>query len=381
MLLADGSLEPVRCGASNRCSYCAMFVAIENSLVIKLDAQLCMPTVGVTTTTRAPDFGFKRLRAAEQALWRQLRRDYAELEIRYVGFLEWTTGEGTRARGHRRPHVHHLVKGFPPDHNALAPIEYDDAAGERVITTELELRVRELWHRFTADAWIAEARPLRTPAGAIAYLTLHHHKREQGPPPGFTGRRLRPSKPTKERAGYYELPIAELRALARELSSSSRVRQAVTRVLDAEIFGRAERDEVDLDVYMSEAIVDALRGFRPSTPVLQLDLEGKVDVDAADREQARRDLIERTLVELARVRAEEPPHLVYVRERDEVDPDTGELYPRVLAVLGPVEARRRPRPVRHERPPAPEVQLRIVARTDMSLLASTPPGDARAADG
>lgn len=331
-----------------------MFAAIEASLVIKLDAQLEMPTVGVTTTTRAPDFGFERLRAAEQSLWRQLRRDYAELEIRYVGFLEWTTGLGTNSGGHRRPHVHHLVKGFPPEHEALELIEFDDAAGKPVVTTELELRVRELWHRFTGDAWIADARPLRTPAGAIAYLTLHHHKREQGPPPGFTGRRLRPSK------GYYELPIAELRALAKELSSSSRVRQAVTRVLDAEIFGRGERDEVDLDVYMTEAIVDALRGFRPSTPVLQLDLEGRVDMDAADREQARRELVERTLVELARVRAEEPPELVYVREREEVDPETGEISSRVLAVLGPVEARRRAKAIRRDRPPAHAVQLRLV---------------------
>src|SRR5262249_40440680 len=150
--------------------YCAMYAALEAALVLKLDAQISCPGVGLTTTTRRPDFSMRELQRAEQALWRQLRRE-AEREgasrgdagwPEYVGFVEWTTGKGRHAAGHRRPHVHHLVKGLK---------------SERAV--ELEPHVSELWRRYTGDAWVVECRPLRTPVGAIAYLALHHHKRAQ----------------------------------------------------------------------------------------------------------------------------------------------------------------------------------------------------------
>jgi LmbE family N-acetylglucosaminyl deacetylase len=318
----------------------ACALPVESALVVKLDSQLRQPTVGLTTTTRDPAFDFGALRKAEASLWRWLRQTL-DLDVQYLGFLEWTSGRGTRSGGHRRPHLHHLVKGIPADHELLAPTALLDEAGDvvldpdgnPVLTTELERRVSAKWLEFTADAWVVEVRPLRTPAGAIAYLTLHHHKREQAPPPGFTGRRLRPSK------RYYERPIAELRELARELLSSARVRASARQVVDVEFGGADRPDEYELDRQLTAALVTALRDFRPAPATVQLELdpEEPPDFDALDDERARQELVERLASALAELRERERPELVYVAERDEVDPETGVAHRLATAVLGPVQ--------------------------------------------
>jgi hypothetical protein len=73
-------------------------------------------------------------------------------------------------------------------------------------------RCVECWTRAEwkalVGAWVVEARPLRTAAGAIAYLAPHHAKTVQGPPPGWRGKRFRPSK------GYFNVPVHELRRQA-----------------------------------------------------------------------------------------------------------------------------------------------------------------------
>jgi hypothetical protein len=346
--MADGTLEPVRCGASNRCDYCAMFAALEAALVLKLDAQIRQPTVGLTTTTRRPDFPLDELRKAEKKLWDALRKgrqvgafgrrgpDEPEVEafpdLQYVGFLEWTTGEGTHSGGHRRPHIHHLTKGIPADHPLLSPVILEDAAeaellGKQVgdLTTELEQRVSELWRRITGDAFVVECRPLRTPAGAIAYLALHHHKKRQAPPPGFTGRRLRPSK------GYYEKPIAELRLLARELASHERVVIATKRAIGIEVFGDQAPEEWEQDANLTHAIVEALRDMAAHPSSLQLSIE-----QGKDFETERKEFVARTCAELERIRKQRPPELVRVREKLHLDKETGVMFTEAVAVLGPV---------------------------------------------
>jgi hypothetical protein len=182
-----------------------MISAFENALVVRLDSfdGERWPTWSLTTTTREPGFARDKLKHAEKMLFRQMRRDYGR-QIEYLGFVEFTSG---RSDGVRRPHVHHLVKGLPR------------ATTEEVL--RLERRVSELWYRFTQDAWVVECRPLRTPMGAIAYLALHHHKREQQPPRGWTGKRFRPSR------GYFNRPIAELRAEARELLAERCIERAL----------------------------------------------------------------------------------------------------------------------------------------------------------
>jgi hypothetical protein len=53
--------------------------------------------------------------------------------------------------------------------------------------------------------------------GAIAYLALHHNKMEQRPPRGWSGKRFRPSR------GYFNRPVAELRAEAGVLMRDRRI--------------------------------------------------------------------------------------------------------------------------------------------------------------
>jgi hypothetical protein len=345
--MQDGTLEPVRCGASNRCDYCAMFAALEAALVLKLDAHIRQPTVGITTTTRSADYSMEDFKKAERALWRQLRRELEktrnrreiprEERIEYCGFIEFTTGDGTRSGGARRPHQHALTKGIDPGDELLVMFPLEDVPSDHpfvqgrqikpgATTCPLELRVAELWYRFTGDAFIVNCRPLRTPAGAIAYLTLHHHKKSQAPPPGFKGRRLRPSK------GYYEQPIAELRQLARKLAAHERVIIAVKRVIARDLY-HEEASEAEADEGLTAALVRGLRSLSDEPLELQLDIEGEVDHEAE-----RRELVTRTVGELQRLRTANPPELVRVRELNILDTTTGETYRRAIVVLGSVDA-------------------------------------------
>jgi len=106
--------------------------------------------------------------------------------------------------------VHHLVKGLE-----RAPDAFQE-------------EVSALWLRHTRDAWQVDARALRTPLGAIAYSVLHHHKKEQAPPPGTKHvKRMRPSR------GYFNRPVGSYRSEARELLRDERLYAELVDVLDA----------------------------------------------------------------------------------------------------------------------------------------------------
>src|SRR3954454_18706055 len=121
--------------------------------------------------------------------------------------MEWTTGLHSPGR---RPHMHALVKGLPGEAAAA-----------------LEPAISAKWERLTGGAWLVEARELRTPGGAIAYMVGHHHKREQAPPPSMRGvKRMRPSRGyfntemtrrIAEIEGRDESPTARLRRRAKEV--------------------------------------------------------------------------------------------------------------------------------------------------------------------
>jgi hypothetical protein len=248
-----------------------MLTACENAVVLRLDAFSgeSFPEIGLTTTTHRPDFEWDLLRECEHNLWRWLRRQYGR-QVAYCGFLEWTTGRSWRSSGRRFPHLHHLVKGIP-----------------RAELRELEREISTRWRDYTGGAWRVDCRPLYTPMGAIAYLVLHHHKQEQGPPSGTKHvKRLRPSR------NYMSRPIAELRVQARELLRDER--------LYAEL-------------------VEALNIDRAPSALVEELIAERID-DARDR--ARHDA----------------PKLCHVREQRVLDRATGEVYLAfggVLRVLKP----------------------------------------------
>jgi hypothetical protein len=206
-LLADGTFVPARCGAPNKCAYCAYLTTVENALVVSMDAALELPRVGLTLTTADPKYGTDRFRRDISETFRLLRRRLGP-DVGYLGLVEFTTGRAAGSGGHRRIHQHLLLKRCEP------------RAAEG-----LEDELRGLWERRTGASRI-ELRELRSPAGATAYLIHHHRKREQAPPPGWSGKRMRPSK------NYYERPVSELRSEARVLLTDRRVRRAARRAID-----------------------------------------------------------------------------------------------------------------------------------------------------
>lgn len=246
----DGRLAPVRCKATNMCDYCAMLTAFENALVVRLDALEGgrWPTWSMTTTTKdawTPELHAEiapMLRRAEQSVFQRLRRAPGSDDVQYLGFVEFTTGRTTPGR---RPHIHHLVKGLgrPDDDRAAA----------------LERLVSETWKSATRGSWRVECRPLRSPLGAIAYLALHHHKTEQRPPEGWTGKRFRPSR------GYFNRPIAELRQEARALMADERIERALVTA-----WGVPDGlDETTLDDLILSSIDRAREMVKECAPALQ----------------------------------------------------------------------------------------------------------------
>jgi hypothetical protein len=156
-----------------------------------IDSREEQPTAGMTLTTRRADFDLVRYRRAVFSIFRWLRSEFGA-EVAYLLMMEWTTGDSGQGR---LPHGHLLVKRLP------AGIDLSPGC-------ELWRELKSRWEHHTG-AWMVELRELRTAGGAIAYMVGHHHKREQAPPEGWSGKRFRPSQ------NYFVRPIGDLREDAR----------------------------------------------------------------------------------------------------------------------------------------------------------------------
>jgi len=247
-LLADGTFVAARCGAPNKCAYCAYLTTVENALVVSMDAAVDMPRVGMTLTTVDPTHGAARFRKDVDHAFRLLRRRLGP-DLAYLGLVEFNTGKAATSGGHRRIHQHFLLKRCLPS----------EAEG-------VEDELRELWWRRTAANRI-ELRELRTPGGATAYLIHHHRKREQAPPAGWSGKRMRPSK------NYYGVPIAELRAEARVLMMNARVRKAARRALDWQEMDGWPEEVIDQE--LADAVKEA-REQAGRAEFVKLDVHGAI---------------------------------------------------------------------------------------------------------
>lgn len=301
---AFGNRWPVRCKSPNRCAYCGTMTAIENAEVLKLDAETGArhPNAILTLTTLRPVTSGE-LRQATASFMRAFRRRWGAVE--YCGFVEWTTGNSERSGGKRRIHLHVLLKGLSVGEGCY--VSTRRPRERRPCVCEAPSRCVECWTRAEwrklVGAWVVEARELLVAGGATAYLSLHHRKREQGPPPGWSGKRFRPSK------GYFNRPVAELREEARlrlaeraaerrgDDPSAVRARKALDvfsgrvvphgeedgRVAEQPGHGYSERELNEL-----VALATAGRVDEPEPDRLARLIEGYQRLDARDRIDARR---------------------------------------------------------------------------------------------
>lgn len=250
-VLADGTYVPARCGAPNKCAYCAWLVAVENTAVVALDSIAHgHPTVGMTLTTVDPHHDLGRFRRDVERTIAAVRRRAPDVE--YLGMMEWTTGRGARSGGRRRVHQHLLLRG-------VAAEECDD----------LERVVRKVWQARTGASRV-ELRELRSAAGATAYVVAHHHKTEQAPPPGFKGRRLRHSK------GYFEDGIAELRGRVKAIEAANRLQRSARRLVDWDYLDGAPDEVVDAELRAAVAEAEAEQS---GVVFVKLDRQGAYRLD------------------------------------------------------------------------------------------------------
>lgn len=200
--------------------------------MLRIDAESnSAPGYVLTLTSREPVTDAAAYRRACEFFWRQFRKRYGPVE--FCGFVEWTTGKAARSGGLRRMHSHWLVK---------APDGLDVAA--------VEAWVSSTWARLWDGSWRVQFAALESVGGVVGYLALHHEKIEQAPPPGWTGRRLRPSR------GYFAEPGRVMRARARLwLAEHRESRAEFPRPFGDEVPGRlvwsapqAERESAALEV-------------------------------------------------------------------------------------------------------------------------------------
>ena len=219
--LIDGRLLPVRCGSPNLCDFCRFMATLEWATMVLRDAvQGPPPTLGLTLTTARPSTDAALVRYAVKEVRALLRRELGRVED--LAKVEFTSGLGKRSGGHRRLHLHLLVKLL-------------DAGVTAEQALALEAAVRGVWERLTGAHRI-ELAELRTPAGAAHYLTHHHGKTAQLPPKGWTGRRFRATQ------GFFTAPRAERVAAARAQLLDERLNRRVVATV------RAELDAQDVDV-------------------------------------------------------------------------------------------------------------------------------------
>jgi hypothetical protein len=114
-LHADGRLTPVPCNSPNKCRPCSWRVAVENACVVRADAEICLPEVGFTLTTRAAVTAPATFRRDIEQAFRALRKEPWARDARYLGQIEFTTGLGKLAAGVRRIHQHGLLKDVSRD--------------------------------------------------------------------------------------------------------------------------------------------------------------------------------------------------------------------------------------------------------------------------
>ena len=220
--MPDGRLLPVPCNLV-RCSVCGKRHALAALEMVRRTSQrMGNPEVAVTLTSVDPfrELGKAWSRDVEQTI-KALRRRFPGLE--YLGFMEWTSGQAATSGGHRRPHMHLLVRGLCAEYSA-----------------EAEGLTRRVWSGRTGANQV-EVAPLRAAEDGVAYLALHHLKPNQAAPEGWTGRRLRPSR------GWWGADPAAMR------------REAVTLVADRSHLARVKAERrAAIAAYVEQGLDDDL---------------------------------------------------------------------------------------------------------------------------
>jgi hypothetical protein len=169
----QGELVQPRGGCVNRCDYCAKLAAVENCEMLVLDAlQGDAPQLITILGTRTATVEMARFKRGRQEVTRQVRKRWPAAEYAYE--VEFTTGYGPRAGGHRRPHWNWFWKGIP----------VADAAefGQLVI--------RAWCQHVDAEPAAQYASEIDNAIGLTKYVTEHFMKASQRPPKGFTGQRF-----------------------------------------------------------------------------------------------------------------------------------------------------------------------------------------------
>ena len=235
------------------CPVCGPKRAAETARMLYLDAQVEPPTHALVLTTRDPDTTAEQVRRGAGNVFRALRRETG-VEVEYFGRVEFTTGQAQHSGGHRRIHLHYVVKGL---------------AGRRL--QGLREAVTAAWTAQNPGAWRLQLEELRTAAGAIHYLGLHHAKPEQHPPAWWSGRSERVSR------GYWSEPAGGLRERARRELWAERYAHSTGLSLDDARFAidqtTANRERVaqlvaearELRAWVPVALADQTSDQRPSS--------------------------------------------------------------------------------------------------------------------
>lgn len=186
-----GEVVKGRCKSPNQCVYCAKLAAIENAVMLTLDAAENAPTMWFVLTTRSTDPDPRAFYRSREQLFKALRRCWANAE--WACLLEFTTGYGPRSGGKRRPHFNVLLKNVP-----ASAVDEVRAIVERVWCAREDALPSGQYVDLVNDA-----------EGVMRYLALHFQKESQRPPAGWRGHRFIKSR------GYFPEGAAVAREAAR----------------------------------------------------------------------------------------------------------------------------------------------------------------------
>ena len=272
LVASDGQVVGLPCGR-NDCEGCYRRKRWDLVTALFHDASCELPELVLHLTTADPAHSYDGplINRAVEQVFRWLRRRYGS-QVAYLSLIEFTTGTTRWSGGHRRLHLHVLVKLR--------------CAG--VVRADIERAVARIWEHHTGATRV-KVEPLASRGGIIGYLGgLHHTKRSQRPPAGWEGRTLRSSR------NYWHAGREATFAAAKAEQADRRRLWRARQLLGPD----APADLVEFEV--SAMALQQAQQVWTVAPIAQwVDLEGELHIERTDdvyadlRHQRRRVLSDR----------------------------------------------------------------------------------------
>jgi hypothetical protein len=256
LVSSTGDVVGLPCGR-NDCEGCYRRKRWELVTALFRDASCELPDALLTLTTRDPAHSYDGplIARATERVFEWLRRRFGK-QVAYMAMVEFSTGTTRWSGGHRRLHLHVLIK-----FRCATAVDHD----------QVEDAIRRIWEHHTG-AHRVQLAALESRGAVIGYLGgLHHAKTVQRPPKGWEGRTYRVSR------NYWHAGRSDTFAAAKAEQADRRRLWRARQLLGPD----APAELVELEV-AAMALEQAQQVWQVAPIVQWVDAHGELHVERTD---------------------------------------------------------------------------------------------------